>query len=137
MDFSDKIMDEVLFTGKKFYMGNNLTFLQIKRIERNPAKPKPDWPTTNKTRINGEVPRDEEGKPIIIYYTDKWFPLLYWNKKKTNIKHGKLYRLRMVRGTKGSMPRMREIFNKVTMINERFELQKRIIRIPKVKKEIV
>lgn len=133
MDFSDAILEEVLFTGKKFYMGSNLSYLQVKRIERNPNNPRVDWPSTNKTKINGELPIGENGSKILTYYTNKWYPLLYWNKKETNIKHGKLYRLKMIRGVKGSHPKFVEVFKNENMINERFSLVKRIVYTPKIK----
>ena len=46
-DFNMLIIEYIL-TGKKFNMGNNLSFVSIIRIDRNNVKPRVDWGESNK-----------------------------------------------------------------------------------------
>ena len=45
-EFNMQVIDMVL-DGKEFSMGNNLSTLSVRRIERNPSKPTIDWWESN------------------------------------------------------------------------------------------
>ena len=50
-EFNMQVINLIL-EGKEFSMGNNLSTLSVRRIERNPSKPTIDWWETTSTNRN-------------------------------------------------------------------------------------
>ena len=65
-EFNMLVVDEML-EGKEFKMGNNLSTLSIRRIERNPMKPTIDWWESNKYKQE----LISQGKPLYDAETGK------------------------------------------------------------------
>lgn len=101
-----EIIGDKLIEGKTFNLMSHLGYLNIKRVERNPMKPRPDWgesrryrkelidagePLTEKRPIrarDGSFRLDADGNIMykdyqrwMIYYTDDEYPMLDWTRK--------------------------------------------------------
>lgn len=115
-------VDKILMKGKKLYLGANMGFMQIVRVKRNFENLIIDWPSTNKTRIDGEIPRDKDGKPMYIYYTDDYHYKWYWCKKKCKVANKAVYAFKATRGKKGNKGKIMQTTMNDGMAFSDFEL---------------
>tara|TARA_B100000963_G_scaffold357900_1_gene381170 strand:- start:7895 stop:8377 length:483 start_codon:yes stop_codon:yes gene_type:complete len=111
-EFNMLVVDEML-EGREFKMGNNLSTLSVRRIERNPMRPTIDWWESNKYKqelISQGIPLydSETGKGAkwFIYYTDPWYCKYHWQKSKCKISNKTAYRFTPTRGTKGNKEKL-------------------------------
>tara|TARA_R100000322_G_scaffold62995_1_gene39665 strand:+ start:503 stop:973 length:471 start_codon:yes stop_codon:yes gene_type:complete len=111
-EFNMSIIDEIL-EGREFNMGNNLSTLSVKRVNRDPRSPKVDWFESNKYKkelIDSKVPLyDHEtgkGTKWHIYYTDEYYCKYYWKKGKCRIPNKSVYRFTPTRGLKGNKEKL-------------------------------
>ena len=86
-EFNIEIIESIL-EGSTFDMGNNLSTLSVRRVDRDPRTPRVDW---------GES---------IIYYTDKFYCKYYWKKGKCRIPNKSVYRFTPTRGLKGNKEKL-------------------------------
>jgi len=111
-EFNIGIMEEIL-EGKEFNMGNNLSTLSIKRVDRDPRSPRVDWAESNKYKKElleeGELlynKETDEGVKWHIYYTDGFYCKYYWKKGKCRIPNKSVYRFDPTRGLKGNKEKL-------------------------------
>ena len=111
-EFNMMIIDYIL-DGKEFNMGNNLSTLSIKGIDRNNSKPTIDWGESNlyKKEIleRGDKLFDNktgEGVKWHIYYTDSKYYRYFWNKGKCKIPNKSVYKFIPTRGLKGNKEKL-------------------------------
>ena len=111
-DFNTLIMDYIL-DGKKFNMGNNLSYISILRIDRNNSKPVINWGESNKYKKElfdaGEKLYDNKtgkGKKWYIYYTDKEYCRYFWNKGMCRVPNKSVYKFVPTRGFKGNKEKL-------------------------------
>jgi hypothetical protein len=111
-EFNMKAIDEIL-EGKELNMGNNLSTVSIKRVNRDPRSPRVDWGLSNtykqelieegKELYNAET---ELGIKWFIYYTDEYYCKYYWKKGKCRIPNKSVYRFTPTRGLKGNKEKL-------------------------------
>ena len=122
-----QVIDMVL-EGKEFSMGNNLSTLSVRRIERNPSKPTIDWWESNKYKqellaqgkelYNKET---DEGEKWFIYYTDPWYCKYHWQKSKCKLANKSAYRFTPTRGTKGNKEKLTALLKNDDLAYLRFK----------------
>ena len=126
-EFNMEVINLIL-DGKEFSMGNNLSTLSIRRIERNPSKPTIDWWESNKYKqelINdGKQLYDAdtgEGEKWFIYYTDPWYCKYHWQKSRCKISNKSAYRFTPTRGTKGNKEKLTALLKNDDLAYLRFK----------------
>ena len=114
-DFNMLIINHIL-TGKKFNMGNNLSFVSIIRIDRNNSKPRVDWGESNKykkelLKEGKELYNSKTGEGVKwhIYYTDTEYCRDCWNKSKCRVPNKSVYKFVPTRGIKGNKEKLIEL----------------------------
>ncbi|MDB4343111.1 hypothetical protein OAA26_00140 [bacterium] len=110
--FNMQVIDMIL-DGKQFSMGNNLSTLSVRLIERNPSKPTINWWESNKYKqellaegkelYNAET---EKGEKWFIYYTDPWYCKYHWQKSRCKLANKTAYRFTPTRGIKGNKEKL-------------------------------
>ena len=118
----------LVLEGKEFSMGNNLSTLSVRRIERNPSKPTIDWWESNKYKqellaqgkelYNKET---DEGEKWFIYYTDPWYCKYHWQKSKCKLANKSAYRFTPTRGTKGNKEKLTALLKNDDLAYLRFK----------------
>tara|TARA_B100000963_G_scaffold354053_1_gene369894 strand:- start:9584 stop:10066 length:483 start_codon:yes stop_codon:yes gene_type:complete len=126
-EFNMLVVDEML-EGKEFKMGNNLSTLSVRRIERNPMKPTIDWWESNKYKqelISQGMPLYDaetgKGAKWFIYYTDPWYCKYHWQKSKCKISNKTAYRFTPTRGTKGNKEKLTNLLKQDELAYLRFK----------------
>ena len=111
-EFNIEIIDAIL-DGKTFDMGNNLSTLSIRRVDRDPRTPRVDWGESIKYRKELEASGVDlynastgKGEKWYIYYTDKFYCKYYWKKGKCRIPNKSVYRFTPTRGLKGNKEKL-------------------------------
>jgi hypothetical protein len=111
-EFNIMAIDYVL-QGGILNLRNNLGYLSVRRIARNPKNPTIDWAESNKYKQelikNGDKlfdPETGEGTKWFIYYTDKWYCKFHWEKAKCTIPNKSAYRFSPSRGLKGNKEKL-------------------------------
>lgn len=126
-EFNLQIIDYIL-EGGVFNMKNNLAYLSIRCIERNPSKPTVDWWESNnykrelldkgKQLYNKET---GEGEQWLIYYTDPWYCKFHWEKHKCKIPNKTAYRFTPTRGIKGNKEKLSKLLKEDDLAYLRFK----------------
>ena len=126
-EFNMLVIESIL-EGKEFSMGNNLSTISIRRIERNPSKPTIDWWESNKYKqellAEGTELFDaetEKGKKWFIYYTDPWYCKYHWQKSKCKISNKSAYRFTPTRGIKGNKEKLTKLLKTDELAYLRFK----------------
>ena len=111
-EFNIEIIESIL-EGDTFDMGNNLSTLSIRRVDRDPRTPRVDWGESIKYRKELESGGVElynvstgKGEKWYIYYTDKFYCKYYWKKGKCRIPNKSVYRFTPTRGLKGNKEKL-------------------------------
>jgi hypothetical protein len=111
-EFNIKVIEHIL-KGHKVNLGNNLSSISIKRVERNNSKPTIDWGESNtyKRELLEEGVElydnaTKKGTKWHIYYTDKDFYRYTWNKGKCKIPNKSVYKFVPTRGVKGNKEKL-------------------------------
>ena len=111
-EFNIEIIESIL-EGDTFDMGNNLSTLSIRRVDRDPRTPRVDWGESIKYRKELESDGVElynvstgKGEKWYIYYTDKFYCKYYWKKGKCRIPNKSVYRFTPTRGLKGNKEKL-------------------------------
>ena len=111
-EFNIEIIDAIL-DGKTFDMGNNLSTLSIRRVDRDPRTPRVDWGESIKYRKELEASGVDlynastgKGEKWYIYYTDKFYCKYYWKKGKCRIPNKSVYKFTPTRGLKGNKEKL-------------------------------
>lgn len=111
-EFNMMVVDFIL-EGGVLNLRNNLGYMSIRRIERNPSSPTIDWWESNKYKQEllkeGKKLYDAEtgeGEKWFIYYTDKWYCKFHWEKSKCKIPNKTAYRFTPSRGLKGNKEKL-------------------------------
>ena len=126
-EFNMQVMDTIL-DGKEFSMGNNLSTLSIRRIERNPSRPTIDWWESNKYKqellaegkqlYNAET---KTGEKWFVYYTDPWYCKYHWQKSRCKISNKSAYRFTPTRGLKGNKEKLTKLLKEDELAYLRFK----------------
>ena len=102
-----------ILKGNKVNLGNNLSSISIKRVERNNSKPTIDWGESNtykkellKKGVKLYDNKTKEGTKWYIYYTDKDFYRYAWHKGKCKIPNKSVYKFVPTRGVKGNKEKL-------------------------------
>jgi len=126
-EFNIEVINMIL-DGKEFSMGNNMSTLSIRRIERNPSKPTIDWWESNKYKqeliTEGKQLYDAdtgEGEKWFIYYTDPWYCKYHWQKSRCKISNKTAYRFTPTRGTKGNKEKLTALLKNDDLAYLRFK----------------
>ena len=108
-------------------MGNNLSTLSIRRIERNPSKPTIDWWESNKYKqellAEGKRLYDAEsgeGEKWFIYYTDPGTQI-HWQKSRCKLANKTAYRFTPTRGIKGNKEKLTALLKSDDLAYLRFK----------------
>lgn len=119
---------DMLLSGKEFSMGNNLSTLSIRRIERNPSKPTIDWWESNKYKQELLAEGKElynaesgEGAKWFIYYTDPWYCKYHWQKSRCKLANKTAYRFTPTRGLKGNKEKLTALLKNDDLAYLRFK----------------
>ena len=111
-EFNIEIIESIL-EGDTFDMGNNLSTLSVRRVDRDPRTPRVDWGESIKYRKELESDGVElynvstgKGEKWYIYYTDKFYCKYYWKKGKCRIPNKSVYRFTPTRGLKGNKEKL-------------------------------
>tara|TARA_R110002012_G_scaffold23069_4_gene78795 strand:- start:3767 stop:4237 length:471 start_codon:yes stop_codon:yes gene_type:complete len=111
-EFNIEIIESIL-EGSTFDMGNNLSTLSVRRVDRDPRTPRVDWGESIKYRKELESEGAElynvstgKGQKWYIYYTDKFYCKYYWKKGKCRIPNKSVYRFTPTRGLKGNKEKL-------------------------------
>jgi hypothetical protein len=114
-DFNILIVEHLL-EGRKFKLGNNLSYIQIVRMKRDPRAPRVDWVESNnykKELIEESVKLYDketgEGQKWQIYYTDEYYFKYYWNKGMCRVPNKSVYKFTATRGLKGNKEKLTKI----------------------------
>ena len=114
-DFNILIIEHLL-EGKKFKLGNNLSYIQIKKMDRDPRSPRVDWLESNKYKqelIDNNIKLYDketgEGTKWQIYYTDDYYFKYYWNKGKCRVPNKSVYKFTATRGLKGNKEKLTKL----------------------------
>ena len=125
-EFNMLVVDEML-EGREFRMGNNLSTLSVRRVERNPMRPTIDWWESNKYKqelISQGIPLYDaetgKGAKWFIYYTDPWYCKYHWQKSKCKISNKTAYRFTPTRGTKGNKEKLTNLLKEDELAYLRF-----------------
>ena len=128
-EFNIEIIDAIL-DGKTFDMGNNLSTLSIRRVDRDPRTPRVDWGESIKYRKELEASRVDlynastgKGEKWYIYYTDKFYCKYYWKKGKCRIPNKSVYRFTPTRGLKGNKEKLINILKTDDLAYLKFKKQ--------------
>jgi len=115
VDFNTMVMDQIIYKGRTFNMGERLSTLEIVKIERDYSNPRVNWKKSNELKQKiideGGTPRSQEnpdGENWLVYYTDKWYCKFHWHKKKCVIQNKTAYRFTATRGDKGNKTKLKE-----------------------------
>tara|TARA_Y100001973_G_C5166274_1_gene316340 strand:+ start:975 stop:1448 length:474 start_codon:yes stop_codon:yes gene_type:complete len=107
---------EHLLDGKPFKLGNNLSYIQIVRMNRDPRSPRVDWLESNKYKkelLDKSVKLYDketgEGQKWQIYYTDEHYFKYYWNKGKCRVPNKSVYKFTATRGLKGNKEKLTKL----------------------------
>ena len=126
-EFNMQVIDMIL-DGKEFSMGNNLSTLSIRRIERNPSKPTIDWWESNKYKqellAEGKQlysAESGEGEKWFIYYTDPWYCKYHWLKSRCKVPNKTAYRFTPTRGAKGNNEKLTHLLKRDDLAYLRFK----------------
>ena len=119
---------ESLLEGEEFNMGNNLSVLSIRRLERNPKKPTIDWYESNKFKSE-LLSQDKtlydsetgEGHKWFVYYTDPWYYKYHWEKHRCKIPNKTAYRFTPTRGIKGNKEKLTKLLKEDELAYLRFK----------------
>ena len=111
-EFNIHIIEEIL-EGGEFNMGNNLSTLSIKRVDRDPRSPRVDWAESNKYKnelMEASTPlydhKTGSGTKWHVYYTDEYYCKYYWKKGKCRVPNKSVYRFTPTRGLKGNKEKL-------------------------------
>ena len=111
-EFNIHIIEEIL-EGGEFNMGNNLSTLSIKRVDRDPRSPRVDWAESNKYKkelMEASTPlydhKTGSGTKWHVYYTDEYYCTYYWKKGKCRVPNKSVYRFTPTRGLKGNKEKL-------------------------------
>jgi len=111
-EFNIAIIDYIL-EGKTFNMGNYLSSLSVRQINRNNSKPTIDWGESNiyKKEILDKGDKlfnkeTGEGTKWHIYYTDLKYYRYFWNKGRCNVPNKSVYKFTPTRGLKGNKEKL-------------------------------
>ena len=111
-EFNIHIIEEIL-EGGEFNMGNNLSTLSIKRVDRDPRSPRVDWAESNKYKkelMEALTPlydhKTGSGTKWHVYYTDEYYCKYYWKKGKCRVPNKSVYRFTPTRGLKGNKEKL-------------------------------
>ena len=111
-EFNIHIIEEIL-EGGEFNMGNNLSTLSIKRVDRDPRSPRVDWAESNKYKkelMEASTPlydhKTGSGTKWHVYYTDEYYWKYYWKKGKCRVPNKSVYRFTPTRGLKGNKEKL-------------------------------
>jgi hypothetical protein len=128
-EFNIEIIDAIL-DGKTFDMGNNLSTLSIRRVDRDPRTPRVDWGESIKYRKELEASGVDlynastgKGEKWYIYYTDKFYCKYYWKKGKCRIPNKSVYRFTPTRGLKGNKEKLINILKTDDLAYLKFKKQ--------------
>ena len=128
-EFNIEIIDAIL-DGKTFDMGNNLSTLSIRRVDRDPRTPRVDWGESIKYRKELEASGVDlynastgKGEKWYIYYTDKFYCKYYWKKGKCRIPNKSVYRFTPTRGLKGNKEKLIHILKTDDLAYLKFKKQ--------------
>tara|TARA_Y100000004_G_scaffold58992_1_gene65611 strand:+ start:815 stop:1288 length:474 start_codon:yes stop_codon:yes gene_type:complete len=128
-EFNIEIIDAIL-DGKTFDMGNNLSTLSIRRVDRDPRTPRVDWGESIKYRKELEASGIDlynastgKGEKWYIYYTDKFYCKYYWKKGKCRIPNKSVYRFTPTRGLKGNKEKLINILKTDDLAYLKFKKQ--------------
>tara|TARA_Y100000592_G_C5423522_1_gene294443 strand:- start:291 stop:764 length:474 start_codon:yes stop_codon:yes gene_type:complete len=128
-EFNIEIIDAIL-DGKTFDMGNNLSTLSIRRVDRDPRTPRVDWGESIKYRKELEANGVDlynastgKGEKWYIYYTDKFYCKYYWKKGKCRIPNKSVYRFTPTRGLKGNKEKLINILKTDDLAYLKFKKQ--------------
>jgi hypothetical protein len=110
---NQEVMDVIIYEGREFDMGSNLSRISVIRIDRNHSAPRVDWSSTHalKKELLAEGKElmtndNPEGTPYLVYYTDDWYCRFYWEKFGCKVRNKSAYRFDATRGLKGNKTRL-------------------------------
>lgn len=113
-DFNIHICNHIIYDAGILDMGNNMSTLQVIRIDRNPSKRRVDWKLSNEYKKEllekGEELYDKEtgkGKKWLIYQDSDMFCRFYWKRSACKSKNKSVYSLIMTRGDKGNKTKLK------------------------------
>ena len=128
-EFNIEIIESIL-EGETFDMGNNLSTLSVRRVDRDPRTPRVDWGESIKYRKELESSGVDlynsstgEGEKWYIYYTDKFYCKYYWKKGKCRIPNKSVYRFTPTRGLKGNKEKLINILKTDDLAYLKFKKQ--------------
>jgi hypothetical protein len=117
-EFNLQAMDSVVDEGRTLEMGADLSYIRVKRVQRNFKKLSVDWKESHllKQEIldRGGTPREagsEEGENWLVFRTCPFYCMFHWHKKGCKVRHRHLYRFDPTRGQKGHKSRLVERLN--------------------------
>lgn len=113
-DSLNTFMDCILMEGGKLELNNSLSYMQIIKYKRSFFRKTINWPETKKLRKQGIQDR-------LVYHTTPFYFKMYWNKDRAKLRNKSVYRLRLLRGTKGTTRKLLSL-EKDTMVHPKFPL---------------
>ena len=115
IDFNTSVMDEIIYRGRTFNMGERLSTLEIVKIDRNYNNPQVNWKKSlelkQKIIEEGKTPYSKEnpdGEKWFVYYTDDWYCRFYWRKQDAVVQNKTAYKFTATRGDKGNKTKLKE-----------------------------
>lgn len=115
VEFNTRVMEEVIYKGREFNMGERLSTISVIKVDRDYSKPRVNWKASNELKQeiidNGGTPYSKEnpnGEKWFVYYTDKWYCRFNWHKAKCVVPNKTAYRFTATRGSKGNKTKLKE-----------------------------
>lgn len=115
IEFNTRVMDEIIYKGRVFNMGERLSTLEVVKVSRNFNNPRINWHESNKLKQEiideGGTPYSKdnpEGEKWFVYYTDKWYCRFNWNKHKCVVPNKTAYRFTATRGKIGNKRKLKD-----------------------------
>ncbi len=113
-DFNIHIMNHIIYEAGRLDMGNNLSTLEIIRLDRDYKKKRVDWKESNEYKkellAKGEKLYDNEtgeGTKWLIYKVDPVYCRFYWKRGACKVKNRLIYKLVMTRGENGNKTKLK------------------------------
>jgi|SRR5690625_522692 len=113
-EFNERVMDEVIYKGREFNMGERLSTIEVVVADRNFNSPMVNWNESNKLKeellSEGKelYSKDNpDGEKWFVYHTDDWYCKFHWNKSRCVVQNKSVYRFTPTRGKVGNKTKLK------------------------------
>ena len=105
---------EHILNGGTLAMGERLSSLYIKKVERDHTKPRVNWPATMRQQ-------KETGIMRYIYYTDNHWFHWHWSKSYCTIPNKTVYYFKTTRGETGNRKKLHRLLKSSKLAQHKFQ----------------